>query len=271
MKRFTFRLFQSKCPSPLVLVFMIAASASVFAQGTMDLCRETEKGLKHYQRLRRENETMLAIHNNEKDYRTLLSALRKAIAEGYIVSQFEKLVSDTQLGNDDPGQAKLNERLQFQKRVRVEFERILQAAIARSNNEFKENQLMLSDMVERYEERMSELDCYKVLQNTALKCGLGKTWDEVESEVWKSIWTSEGAGNIFTAQYTGPNGEKASTRNQVGLNGNQIVIFRLSSTDSYLCEYKGTIQPDGISIIGTYKCPASWSGERKWNATIKCN
>jgi hypothetical protein len=96
------------------------------------------------------------------------------------------------------------------------------------------------------------------------KCGLGHTWNEEESG-WRSVWTRRGNSNVFDARFTGPAGQKASTVNTVTIEGNRISIKRTSSSDGYLCTYQGTIQADGVTIIGTYSC-----GNRKWRATINC-
>ncbi len=97
---------------------------------------------------------------------------------------------------------------------------------------------------------------------------LGTTWTEEESD-YTSIWTRQGTTKIFDALYTGPDGQKATTRNSVKIDGAMITILRLSSSDTQLCEYHGTLT--GNTIIGTYKCPRSWAGERHWKATINCD
>lgn len=51
-----------------------------------------------------------------------------------------------------------------------------------------------------------------------------------------------------------------------GIQGNQVYFKRSSSTDGNLCEFRGTIAPDGRSASGTQICagyPNMW-----WKATI---
>ena len=47
--------------------------------------------------------------------------------------------------------------------------------------------------------------------------------------------------------------------------GGQVLMRRISSSDGVLCEYRGQLQPDGRSVFGTQSCPgrsdAAWRGQ----------
>jgi hypothetical protein len=97
-------------------------------------------------------------------------------------------------------------------------------------------------------------------------CGLGMRWQEEEAS-WRSVWTRRGSSNVFDASYTGPGGERAATVNVVTIEGNRVSIKRSSSSDGYGCNYEGIVQPDGVTINGSYNCGA---GSMSWKATISC-
>lgn len=95
--------------------------------------------------------------------------------------------------------------------------------------------------------------------------GAGNKWNEEEAD-WKSVWVRRGNSNVFDANYTGPDGQHATTVNTVTVDGNSVFVKRTSSTDNNLCSYSGTIAADGVTIVGTYICPRG--GTRTWRARI---
>jgi hypothetical protein len=64
------------------------------------------------------------------------------------------------------------------------------------------------------------------------RCGLGTIWDDTESGL-RMTWTRQGDSNVF--KVTG----------------------------------EGTIQKDGVTVIGTYSC-TKYKPSSGWKATIKC-
>ena len=103
---------------------------------------------------------------------------------------------------------------------------------------------------------------------------LGTRWDEREPSLtaYPGTWTRQGTSNIFHAQWA-PGSTATIT---IQRNGNQIVARRTNDTEQTECTYNGTVQADGVTVIGKVACTI-WIThtqrgpirEYPWSATIK--
>jgi len=97
-----------------------------------------------------------------------------------------------------------------------------------------------------------------------LTCGLGARWIEEEGGL-PSTWTRRGTSSVFDAIYPTI---RVTTVNTVTVSGSKVYITRTSGSDGNLCSYDGTVDPDGETITGTYKC---LNGSALWRATVICD
>lgn len=96
------------------LISFSEATPSVSAQqSTAEACRETKKVLEQYQRELKEIVILITFKDAEQYWRAQLSELRRAIANGVLVTGLNSLA--TRLGLPAPGSS-TKERLAFQKR-----------------------------------------------------------------------------------------------------------------------------------------------------------
>jgi len=97
-------------------------------------------------------------------------------------------------------------------------------------------------------------------------CGLGARWEESE-EGWAAIWTRRGNSNVFDVQ-SSKGGMVLTAIQTINIRGNQVSVSRTNSSDGNNCEMEGTIDPDGVTVTGTYRCLNG--GPYNWRAVIKC-
>jgi hypothetical protein len=97
-------------------------------------------------------------------------------------------------------------------------------------------------------------------------CGLGTSWTQNESG-FDGRLVRRGDSNVFDATWSGIGVKAVLT---VNVSGNSVSIVRRQSNDGNDCEYTGTIQPDGITVIGTYTC-TKFARNAPWRATIGCD
>lgn len=103
-------------------------------------------------------------------------------------------------------------------------------------------------------------------QSVSGGCSLGIRWDETE-EGWRATWTRRGNSNVFDVQSR--KGEMFLTAiHTIDIRGNRVSISRTNASDGNNCEMQGTIDPDGVSVTGTYSCRSG--GPYNWSAKINC-
>jgi hypothetical protein len=90
---------------------------------------------------------------------------------------------------------------------------------------------------------------------------LAATWDEEETG-HKGVWTRRGTSNVYDAVWG-----KISAVMTVTQTGKKLTIERRNSSDANDCDYTGTISPDGVTIVGQYKCNSG--GPYNWRAVMR--
>lgn len=84
----------------------------------------------------------------------------------------------------------------------------------------------------------------------------------VQNGPYSSTWRQRGSSTTWDAVWSGPG--SITTVMEGSIQGNQVTMRRTSSSDGHICEYRGTIAADGVSVSGTQSCPglpqSSWSG-----------
>jgi hypothetical protein len=87
---------------------------------------------------------------------------------------------------------------------------------------------------------------------------------EVGIDGWFSRWQQRGNTPLWDAVWSN-GGQQVVTVMQGTVQGGQVQMRRISSSDGVLCEYRGQLQPDGRSVFGTQSCPgredAPWRGQ----------
>jgi len=239
-----------------------AATAS--AQTTAEVCRETKRVLDEYQRNYYTTDVMIEIKNYPSSWERLLGDLNRHVTEGSMPSDFQTYENWRAHGIISP---EAIEAPDVARVVRDRLVELMRDARTSGFNALKDQNARNRVQIDLRQQRMAALHCDEVLARarSSGSTALGRTWSEEESG-WTSTWTREGDSDVFVATYAGPAGERATTRNSVSLNGDQVTISRLSSTEGHTCTYTGTLS--GTSITGTYECPGTWSGTRPWTATI---
>lgn len=102
---------------------------------------------------------------------------------------------------------------------------------------------------------------------------LGKSWDVTEVFGWTGVWTRRDKSNVFDALWTlGGKREKAELA--INITGNIVNVKRKQKTGysfpGQMCEYKGTLAADKMTVKGTYGC--DWArGPFNWKAIIRFN
>lgn len=94
---------------------------------------------------------------------------------------------------------------------------------------------------------------------------LGTIWYEEEAG-WNGIWTRRGMTNIFDAKWSRigfPDVSAVLTIDRI--EENKFIIKRKNSSDGNDCDYTGTLESDGRTVTGEYKCT---HGGTRWRATI---
>lgn len=85
----------------------------------------------------------------------------------------------------------------------------------------------------------------------------------VQADGWESLWIPRGNSGVWDAVWR-RGGEQVVTVMEGTVRGGQVALRRLSSSDGVLCEYRGSIGPDGLAS-GTQSCPGhanlAWTGE----------
>ena len=96
--------------------------------------------------------------------------------------------------------------------------------------------------------------------------GLGTKWYETEYYGRnKGTWTRLGTTSKFKAKWSGLTADLDIRRD-----GNTVTVIRTNSSDGNDCTYTGTIQPNGKTVTGTYKCEKYTPPEGlEWSATIR--
>jgi hypothetical protein len=103
-------------------------------------------------------------------------------------------------------------------------------------------------------------------QSVSGGCGLGTRWDESE-EGWRATWTRRGNSNVFDVQSR--KGDMSLTAvHTINISGNRVSVSRTYASDGNNCEMQGTINPDGVTVNGTYSCRSG--GPYSWSAKINC-
>jgi hypothetical protein len=98
-------------------------------------------------------------------------------------------------------------------------------------------------------------------------CGLGMRWDESE-EGWTGTWTRRGNSNIFDVISSKPGLQSLTAVQTINISGNKVFISRTNASDGNNCDMEGTIDRDGVTVTGTYRCRSG--GPYSWRATIRC-
>jgi len=98
-------------------------------------------------------------------------------------------------------------------------------------------------------------------------CGLGMRWDESE-EGWAGTWTRRGNSNIFDVMSSKPGLQSLTAVQTINISGNRVFISRTNASDGNNCDMEGTIDRDGVTVTGTYRCRSG--GPYSWRATIRC-
>lgn len=176
-------------------------------------------------------------------------------------SQYGNFLKGGGLGLSDNMKREVDEQLRAGYPTLLKYWKVERAAVV-----LRQLRVKYADLVQRAVAEKKACDDLIKLQPPS-ECGVGKSWNEEESG-YRAVWTRQGDTDFFGAVYTAPDGHKETTRNRVTVQGAQVTIARLSSTDTQLCQYTGTIS--STAIAGTYKCPQAWQGQRPWTATIKC-
>jgi len=101
-----------------------------------------------------------------------------------------------------------------------------------------------------------------------VRCGLGRVWDETESG-HRMTWTRQGNSNVFSVTGT-VNGTSFTAEQRITITGNKVSVDRYRASDGNTCTFEGTIQEDGVTVIGTYDC-TKYKPSSGWKATIRCN
>lgn len=99
-------------------------------------------------------------------------------------------------------------------------------------------------------------------------CGLGRVWDIVESGN-QMTWTRQGNSSVFQVNGT-VNGNSFTAEQTITVTGNKVMVDRYKAIDGNLCRFEGTIQSDGVTVIGTYDC-TKYKPSSGWRAKINCN
>jgi hypothetical protein len=99
-------------------------------------------------------------------------------------------------------------------------------------------------------------------------CGLGKTWDDTESG-YKMTWTRQGETNVFDVTGSVKGKDDFTPKQTITITGSIVTVERTEASDKNTCTFKGTIQNDGITVIGTYTC-TKFRPSSGWQATINC-
>lgn len=95
---------------------------------------------------------------------------------------------------------------------------------------------------------------------------LGRKWLEQEAG-WTGVWTRRGDTNVFDAVWT-KDGSQVTAVLQILIDGDNVQVSRTQDSGGNICTYQGKIQPDGITVIGTYHCTVGTS-DWKWQAVIQ--
>jgi hypothetical protein len=104
-------------------------------------------------------------------------------------------------------------------------------------------------------------------QSSSAGCGLGRVWNDIESGL-NMTWVRRGDSNVFDV--SGIAGGNTFTAEQaIEIRGNKVYINRYKASDGNTCTFEGTIQSDGVTVIGTYEC-TKYKPSSGWRATINC-
>jgi hypothetical protein len=159
-----------------VLAYTFAAPSTAAAQqSTAEVCRETQKVQDQYMNEYGQVYRTLFVIKHEDSVRTDLSELRSGIANGYIISDLERIAS--YVGVEAPTSPK--ERLAFQKTLRPALERELQKAPNSNKDDLVLRRNQLYYQINLRTKRLHELNCEEVLKRESSSAdlpNLSGTW-----------------------------------------------------------------------------------------------
>lgn len=182
-------------PVLLVLAGLIFAPGTATAQSTVDVCRETNKVLRHNEHEHNEASRSYRIKSDEEKWRGILAELRRGIATGYVISQLNEFAGEVWLRGPGYG-ASNNERLAFQKTFRDLLEKTIQEVRNSSSEELLDRLLRVRDQIALREGRMYQLKCSEVFTREG-EDNLSGTW------VCKTKCPAGGEGKTASISHSG--------------------------------------------------------------------
>jgi hypothetical protein len=94
----------------------------------------------------------------------------------------------------------------------------------------------------------------------------GQVWQSNEGgDDWKGIWQRRGRSNLFDAEWRDVNnGGYDSSQLYISVDGDDVTVFR--HQEKGRCVYRGRLQKDRKTIIGTVSC--NWVKSASWRASL---